>query len=45
VTEIVIGPREQEMFEKVLDPMLRRYGLAIHVTASDRLKARHPSQS
>jgi hypothetical protein len=42
VTEIVIGPREQEMFEKVLDPMLRRYGLAIHVTASDRLKARHP---
>jgi hypothetical protein len=42
VTEIIIGPREQEMFEKVLDPMLRRYGLAIPVTASDRLKARHP---
>jgi len=42
VTEIMIGPRDQEMFEKVLEPMLRRYGLAIPVTASDRLKARHP---
>jgi len=35
-------PPDQEMFEKVLEPMLRRYGLAIPVTASDRLKARHP---
>ncbi|WP_058185502.1 hypothetical protein [Terracidiphilus gabretensis] len=42
VTEIIIGPHEQEMFEQVLVPMLQRYGLAIHVTASDRLKARHP---
>jgi hypothetical protein len=42
VTEIIIGPREQKMFEKVLDPVLRRYGLAIPVTASDRLNARHP---
>ena len=42
VVEIMIGPREQEMFQKVLDPVLRRYGLSVAVTASDRLKARHP---
>lgn len=40
ITEIMIGPREQQMFEKVLDPILRRYGLAIPITASDRLKSR-----
>jgi len=42
VTEIVIGPREQEMFEKVLDPLLQRYELAIPITSSDRLRVRHP---
>ena len=41
VTEIIIGPREQEIIQNVLVPMLDRYGLTIPVKASDRLKARH----
>jgi hypothetical protein len=40
VAEIKIGPREQEMFYKVLDPILRRYGITAPVTVSDRLKTR-----
>ena len=40
ITEIMIWPREQQMFEKVLEPILGRYGLTIPVTASDRLKSR-----
>ena len=42
VTEIVIGPREQEIFHRLLGPILSRYGLTIPVCASDRLRARSP---
>jgi len=42
ITEIVVGPREQEMFLHLLEPILKRYGLAIPVRASDRLKMRVP---
>ena len=41
IAEIMIGPREQAMLQKLLGPVLRRYNLEIPVTASDRLKPRH----
>lgn len=40
ITEIMIGPREQQMFVKVLEPILQRFGSVIPVTVSNRLTVR-----
>jgi hypothetical protein len=40
VTEVVVGPREQEETVKLVETILQRYGLTVLVSASDRLKRR-----
>jgi hypothetical protein len=40
ITQVVVGPREQDGTVRLLEALLERYGLTIRVTASDRLKRR-----
>jgi hypothetical protein len=40
ITEVIVGPKEQPMIERLVKLVLKRYSLTLPVTASDRLKSR-----